>query len=80
MLTYFNFFSLSFVLIAQNKFQTQTYADKPRAAEHFRTMFWGHVNELKDDQGYVTSEGLRVRYINTTVRMVYLKINLDLVF
>jgi hypothetical protein len=36
-------------------------------------MFWIHVNGLKDNQGYVTSEGLRIRYKNEIhVRIFYL--------
>ena len=73
MLTYFNVFSLSFVIIAQNKFQTTTYGQKFPASEYLRTMFWIHVNGLKDNQGYVTSEGLRIRYKNEIhVRRFYL--------
>jgi hypothetical protein len=73
MLTYFNVFSLSFVIIAQNKFKT-TPAKKGFALICLRHILWEkvHIPGKLDDQGFIKSEGLRVRYENITVRIFYL--------
>lgn len=61
------------MIIAQNKFKT-TPAKKGFAEFCLPQILWEkvHIPGKLDDQGFIKSEGLRVRYENTRVRIFHL--------
>lgn len=44
-----------------------TYDKKHLAPEVLEQIFWDNVNKKKDDEGYITSRGLKVEYDNCNV-------------
>lgn len=58
------------MIIARNDFRT-TPDRKGLALKSLEIILWEYVEETKDSEGYIISEGLKVRYEDTRVSIFY---------